>query len=173
MDPALRRLSPAILALALLVWTVAAAPASAVGVRPVDGPVERGFDPPPQRWLAGHRGVDLRASPGTAVRAAAAGRVGFAGLVAGRPVVTVVHGGLRTTYEPVRAVVAAGRAVRAGEVIGVLEPGHGCGSSDCLHWGLKRGAVYLDPFLLLERARVRLLPGALAGSLSPGGTSTP
>src|SRR5690349_8021915 len=49
-------------------------------VRPV---VERGFEPPPEPWAAGHRGVDLGAAPGTEVVAAATGRVSFAGTVAG------------------------------------------------------------------------------------------
>ena len=48
--------------------------------------------------------------------------------LAGRGVVSIEHeGGLRTTYEPVTATVRAGRDVTAGELIGVLQPGHpGC-----------------------------------------------
>ena len=169
MDSSLRRLWPAVLALTLLAWAAEAAPAAAVGVRPVDGAVARGFDPPARPWLPGHRGVDLLGTPGTPVRAAAAGRIGFTGEVAGKPVVTVVHGALRTTYEPVRAVVSATAMVSAGQVIGVLEPGHRCGDRVCLHWGLRRGEVYLDPLLLLERPRVRLLPAAVAGRLAVRG----
>lgn len=172
----LRRVLPMIPLLGLLVW-LAAPPAAAAGVRPIDGPLARGFAPPSQPWLAGHRGVDLRGSPGTPVRAAAAGRVGFAGEVAGKPVVTVIHGGLRTTYEPVRAVVRQGQVVAAGQQIGVLEPGHACGVDDCLHWGLRRGDTYLDPLLLLERPQVRLLPGSavaeLTGAFAPDGPSGP
>lgn len=147
-------------------WLVPAVPAGAVGVYPVDGPVVRGFDPPAQRWQPGHRGVDLLARPGTAVRAARSGRVGFAGEVAGKPVVTVWHGGLRTTYEPVRAVVRAGDLVVAGQVIGELETGHACGTSQCLHWGLRRGEQYLDPLLLLTRPRVRLLSADAVAALA-------
>src|SRR5438128_12119850 len=54
--------------------------------RPV---VVRGFEPPPRPWSAGHRGVDLAAGQGSPVRAAAAGRVVFAGTVAGQGVVSV------------------------------------------------------------------------------------
>ena len=43
-------------------------------------------------------------APGAPVRAAGAGRVSYAGLLAGRGVLVVVHGALRTTYEPVTAV---------------------------------------------------------------------
>ncbi|MBC7373849.1 MAG: M23 family peptidase, partial [Frankiales bacterium] len=60
--------------------------------------VGRPFAPPASRYSAGHRGVDLPAPAGTAVRAAGAGRVSYAGLLAGRGVVVVVHGTLRTTY---------------------------------------------------------------------------
>jgi murein DD-endopeptidase MepM/ murein hydrolase activator NlpD len=125
---------------------------------PVPAPaVVRAFDPPPAPWMAGHRGVDLAAEPGTPVLAAGAGTVVFAGPVAGRGVVSVEHaGGLRTTYEPVTASVRAGEPVLAGQRIGVVtDARHGCA---CLHWGLRRGEVYLDPLTLLGRGRVRLLP---------------
>ncbi|MEJ3744139.1 M23 family metallopeptidase [Actinomycetes bacterium KLBMP 9797] len=122
--------------------------------------VVRGFDPPPQPWLPGHRGVDLAAPPGATVRAAGAGVVHFAGYVAGRTVVSVAHpGGLRTTYEPVAALVRVGARVRGGEPLGVLVAGHaGCPEPGCLHWGLRCGDEYLDPLALLGRAPVRLLP---------------
>lgn len=122
--------------------------------------VTRWFDPPPRPWLPGHRGVDLAAEPGATVRAAGPGVVHFAGPVAGVGVVSINHaGGLRTTYQPVTPSVSAGDAVVAGDPIGVLEPGHpGCLAAACLHWGLRRGATYLDPLALLGIGRVRLLP---------------
>ncbi|WP_435818994.1 murein hydrolase activator EnvC family protein [Micromonospora chersina] len=122
--------------------------------------VARRFDPPPQPWLPGHRGVDLAATPGAEVRSAGAGVVLFAGTVAGRPVVTVGHtDGLRTTYEPVRPGPAAGARVAAGTPIGLLIAGHpGCAAAACLHWGLRRGEEYLDPLALLGLGPVRLLP---------------
>jgi murein DD-endopeptidase MepM/ murein hydrolase activator NlpD len=122
--------------------------------------VVRRFDPPPQQWLAGHRGVDLAATPGAVVRASGPGTVIFAGRVAGRGVLSVVHaGGLRTTYEPVTATVAVGEVVASGAPLGTLDPGHpGCPAPACLHWGLRRGDLYLDPLALLGLGRVRLLP---------------
>jgi murein DD-endopeptidase MepM/ murein hydrolase activator NlpD len=81
-------------------------------------------------------------------------------MVAGRSVVSVGHAnGSRTTYEPVDPSVAAGQTVARGSPIGTLLAGHaGCPVAACLHWGLRRGDVYLDPLGLLHPPRVRLLP---------------
>jgi len=102
------------------------------------------------------------------VRAAGAGRVSYAGLLAGRGVVVVVHGDLRTTYEPVTASVRVGQQVAAGAVLGQLTAGHpGCPGT-CLHWGLRRGEVYVDPVQLVHRGPSRLLPlPAPAGATRP------
>lgn len=139
------------------------APAGSGWVPPVEPAVVRvsAFDPPDRRWLPGHRGVDLAAQEGQEVRAAGAGTVTFAGLLAGRGVVVVTHdGGLRTTYEPVDAVVAEGDQVRAGQLLGTLGDGDvHCGAPPrCLHWGLRRGQEYLDPWRLLQPGSPVLLP---------------
>jgi Peptidase family M23 len=122
--------------------------------------VVRAFDPPPQRWAAGHRGIDLLARDGAVVRAAGAGSVTFAGPLAGRGVVVVTHrNGTRTTYEPVTATVTRGERVGAGDALGRLTAANGhCLPLACLHWGRRRGDVYLDPMLLLRRGPARLLP---------------
>ena len=140
---------PAAVPAALWGWPLAGVPA-----------VTRRFDAPPTPYAAGHRGVDLLGADGSPVLAAGAGVVAFAGTVAGRPVVSVDHaGGLRTTYEPVQPLVAAGQAVARGSPLGVLATGHaGCPAGACLHWGLRRGETYLDPLVLLRPPRVRLLP---------------
>lgn len=119
------------------------------------------FRPPAHAYGPGHRGVDLAGRAGQPVLAARAGTVVFAGPVAGLGVVSVQHDdGLRTTYEPVSPTVAVGAVVRAGDVLGLLAPGHaGCPGSMCLHWGVRRDRLdYLDPLVLLRPARVRLLP---------------
>ncbi|MGW6291935.1 murein hydrolase activator EnvC family protein [Streptomyces sp. NPDC055058] len=136
-----------------------------VGGRPR---VLRGWEPPATVYGRGHRGVDLAAAPGTPVRAVAAGRVSFAGRVAGKGAVSVELPGtgeppLRTTYEPVRASVAKGDVVAAGAVVGTVEPAGSHCTAPCLHWGLLRGDIYLDPLALLppwllHRGPSRLLP---------------
>jgi murein DD-endopeptidase MepM/ murein hydrolase activator NlpD len=128
--------------------------------------VERGFDKPEHDWLPGHRGVDLAGAPGQAVLAAGDGIVVFAGMVADKPVVSIDHpGGLRTTYEPVKAAVSVGSRVGRGTRIGTLEAGHeGCAAAACLHWGARREAggrnrrEYVDPLGLLHTAPLRLKP---------------
>ncbi len=124
-------------------------------------PVLRRFSPPPTPYAPGHRGVDLGATVGTPVLASGAGVIGFAAQLAGRGVVTVVFdNGLRTTYEPVRPIVRQGERVARGQQIGWLATptGH-CGPGmSCLHWGLLRGSVYLDPLMLLGGSPVRLFP---------------
>jgi murein DD-endopeptidase MepM/ murein hydrolase activator NlpD len=120
-----------------------------------------GFDRPPQNWLPGHRGIDLVGRSGDQVLAAGNGVVTFAGLVAGKGVVVIKHGSLRTTYEPVSALVTVGSRVRVGQVIGTLVAGESHCSTrttvSCLHWGLLRGEKYLNPLSLVQK-RVRLLP---------------
>jgi murein DD-endopeptidase MepM/ murein hydrolase activator NlpD len=129
-------------------------------VWPLDGSraVGRPFDPPETRYGPGHRGADLPGRSGQPVRAAGAGRVSYAGLLAGRGVVVVVHGDLRTTYEPVEAAVRVGQVLPAGAVLGHLEAGHAGCPVACLHWGLRRGDDYLDPVQLVRRGPSRLLP---------------
>lgn len=127
--------------------------------------VERSFDWP--RFCAavgamGRRssGVDLNGSAGETVFAAGAGTITFVGSIAGRGVISIAHNtDLRTTYEPVTASVTVGMTVASGAPIGILETGHaGCPVPACLHWGLKREEIYLDPLSLFHRRQIRLLP---------------
>ncbi|MGW2327222.1 M23 family metallopeptidase [Streptomyces sp. NPDC001700] len=150
-----------------------AAPGSEGRSWPVAGPagaarpaVLRVWRPPPAPWAAGHRGVDLAARAGQPVRAAGTGRVSFAGPVAGRGVLTIELSGtgkppLRTSYEPVRATVARGARVAAGQVVGVVEAGPFHCAAGCLHWGLRRGDRYLDPLSLLPPSMLRGGPSRL------------
>ena len=93
------------------------------------------------------------------VRSALAGTVTFAGVLAGRGVVVVDHGDVRTTYEPVTNSVSVGDAIARGGVIGRLDlAGSHCFPEACLHWGLIRGSTYLDPLSLVGGGPIRLLP---------------
>jgi murein DD-endopeptidase MepM/ murein hydrolase activator NlpD len=120
-----------------------------------------GFDPPDQNYDRGHRGVDLAARTGEPVLATAAGIVVFAGAVGGRGVVSIDHGPVRTSYEPVSPAVRAGQPVRLGQPIGRVSSGGHC-TGRCLHWGLRQGVSYIDPLLLLGRPEgpIRLLAAA-------------
>ncbi|WAL69801.1 M23 family metallopeptidase [Amycolatopsis cynarae] len=123
--------------------------------------VTRSFDAPADEYGAGHRGVDLGATPGQPVLAAAEGVVVFAGQVGGQEVLSIDHdGGLRTTYEPVAPTVAPGTQIFQGQPIGTVAPGHpGCPQAACLHWGVRRGGEYLNPLALIRTASViRLKP---------------
>ena len=159
----------AVLLILVRVLTPSAATAATEGPPPTvalwtaplaDLVVARPFEAPPHAYGPGHRGVDLAGAVGTSVLAAGDGVVAFAGMVAGRPVVSIDHAnGLRTTYEPVDPSVGAGQAVARGSPIGVLTAGHpGCPTEACLHWGVRRGESYLDPLALLRPPRIRLLP---------------
>ncbi|MEX5295230.1 M23 family metallopeptidase [Kocuria sp. CPCC 205268] len=101
---------------------------------------------PAHRWGRGHRGVDLAAEPGAAVRAPAPGTVSFVGFVVDRPVLTIDHGrGLRSSVEPVESDLVAGDRVRRGQVVGVLRGGGHCAPGSCLHWGVRRDGAYVNP----------------------------
>jgi len=149
-------------ALAVAALSFAGAPAAVADpghVWPVVGPVVRGFDPPETSYGAGHRGIDIAAPVGTPVLSAADGVVTFVGVINGISMVTVTHGDVRTTYQPVAPSVSDGQAVAAGQAIGTLLDGHGDTTS--LHFGVLQGDTYLDPLSWLggqATQRVRLLP---------------
>jgi murein DD-endopeptidase MepM/ murein hydrolase activator NlpD len=156
----------AVLALFSMVFAVILQPTPATSASQWGWPMKTarlslGFDRPPQNWLPGHRGVDLVGRTGDQVYAAGNGVVMFAGSVAGKGVVVIKHGSVRTTYEPVAASVLVGSKIRVGELIGKLAPGQShCATQtavSCLHWGLIRGDQYLNPLFLVKK-QVRLLP---------------
>ena len=121
----------------------------------------RGFDPPLHNWLPGHRGVDLLAHSGQMVFAPANGFVVYVSNLAGRGVLVIKHGQLRTTYEPVVSELALGDQVFRGDPIARVQCGsnHCCigARAKCLHWGLLRGHQYLNPLRKVD-VHIRLLP---------------
>ncbi|TNL99293.1 M23 family metallopeptidase [Corynebacterium tapiri] len=110
---------------------------------------------PEKNWQRGHRGVDLALDQAGEVLAAGSGTVAFAGVVAGRPSISIDHpDGIRTTYTPVHARVKEGDSVSEGQVIGTLAHGH-----PGLHWGVLKGKDhYIDPLSLLDVPEIRLKP---------------
>jgi murein DD-endopeptidase MepM/ murein hydrolase activator NlpD len=153
------------LTLALLVGAaVGGSPASAAGSPPMarlgtwSWPVTgahalaRPYVAPAGPYGAGHRGIDIRPSPGTEagapVLAPADGVVHFAGFVVDRPVLSIEHsGGVLSSFEPVETTLVAGDRVTRGQVIGTLLPGH-C-AAPCLHLGVRVGGEYVNPLLFL------------------------
>src|SRR6187455_1658048 len=120
----------------------AAAPDPPGYLPPVDAAVVDPFRPPATRFGPGNRGLEYGTQPGVPVRAAAGGRVTFAGAVAGTLHVTVLHDdGIRTSYSFLQRVdVVIGQHVEQGDQLG-LTGGH-------LHLGARRGDEYFDPATL-------------------------
>lgn len=129
--------------------------------------ITREFELPAQRWLRGHRGVDIDASIGDLVQAPGDGVISFAGFVVDRPVISVTHSnGMRSSLEPVTSLVQVGSRVAASEIIGTVAEGAHC-DGRCLHWGVRKGDVYLDPLLQLIRVPIVLLP-RYSGEIASG-----
>lgn len=120
---------------------------------PVEAPVADPFRPPATRYGTGNRGLTYDVAAGTAVRAAAAGRVTFAGTIGVARYVTIAHAdGWETTYSFLDTVVVArGTFVVAGDVVATAGPG--------FHFGVRDGPAYLDPAGVFARphTEVRLV----------------
>jgi murein DD-endopeptidase MepM/ murein hydrolase activator NlpD len=125
---------------------------------PVQGPVIRGFEPPPNPFASGHRGIDIGAPFGSDMAAAQDGIVAFAGWVGGSLFVSIDHDdGVRTTYSWLSGIsVVLGDAVTQGQVVGQTGQGHPGSATPHLHFGARVGSTYIDPLLLL-------LPGSVGG----------
>lgn len=146
----------AFLSLILVAHAAVAAPAVIVPARfrpPVAAVIFDHFRPPSCLWCAGNRGIDYAVAVGTPVAAAGAGQVEFSGPVGRDLFVVVAHpDGLRTTYAFLTEVsVSRGQVVTTGDIVGLSGPD--------LHFGVRRGATYLDPepFLATRRMRARLV----------------
>ena len=92
---------------------------------PVAGSVVRGFDTRAGPYGPGHRGIDIAASVGEMVRAPAAGRVMFAGPVAGTTWVSLlVAPGVLVTLGPMLDPPITAERVGRRAPVGRLGPGH-------------------------------------------------
>lgn len=115
---------------------------------PVNGPVVSGFG---MRWGRLHEGIDIAASTGTPIWAAAAGTVIYAGWLGGYGNLVVVdHGnGLATAYAHASAIlVAVGQQVSQGETVSLVGS-TGNSSGPHLHFEVRVNGIAVDPLLYL------------------------
>jgi murein DD-endopeptidase MepM/ murein hydrolase activator NlpD len=155
------------LVLSLLALLLLAAPASAHAGswrRPVDGEVLRAFHVRANPYAAGqHRGVDLAAPLGAAVRAACSGRVSFAGRVPGGGLtVSTRCGPLIATYQHLAmAAVRRDQSVIAGARLGTVgRSGDPRAPAPHVHLGVREAASgrYVDPLTLFGAGRPGVPP---------------
>ncbi len=123
--------------------------------RPIEAEVHDPWRAPDHQFGPGNRGIEYDSAPGATVRASQAGRVTFAGAVAGVRWVTVRHSGrLRTTVGPLESIdVAVGESVGRGDLVGR--------ASGRLHFSARLDGDYIDPALLFGPMQVvvRLVHG--------------
>jgi hypothetical protein len=147
--------------IAALLLAVLAAPAGATWRPPVAGGLTRPFAVTTSPFAAGqHRGIDLRAAPGTPVRAPCGGRVVFAGRAGtSGGVVTLRCGRWRVTHLPLATItVHAGTSVGPGTRLGTVARGTDHAG---LHLGVRREGnrfAYVDPLRFLAPAPTAPLP---------------
>lgn len=117
----------------------------------VSGP----YRAPPSPYASGHRGIDLPAGPGDAVRAPVAGTVSFVGRVVDRPVLSIrVDARTILSFEPLDASdlnsgmdgegLSEGDSVYRGQLLGVIAEGGHC-ESECVHLGVRVDGEYVNP----------------------------
>jgi murein DD-endopeptidase MepM/ murein hydrolase activator NlpD len=133
-----------------------------------DRAVLRPFIAPATPYGPGHRGVDILAVE-DALLAPADGIVRFAGMVAGRPVLSIDHGdGIISSSEPVESALDAGDSVARGDPIGTVLDGH-C-AERCVHFGVRIDGEYVNPLRWLGGGvRPILLPTRHPGSAGASG----
>ena len=122
---------------------------SAAGfIWPVNGTVVSGYG---WRWGRMHEGIDISASTGTPIWAAAAGNVIYAGWLGGYGNLVVVdHGnGLATAYAHASSIlVSVGQPVGQGETVSLVGS-TGNSSGPHLHFEVRVNGAAVDPLLYL------------------------
>ncbi|MFT4989444.1 MAG: murein DD-endopeptidase MepM/ murein hydrolase activator NlpD [Acidimicrobiales bacterium] len=114
------------------------------------------FRPPAHIGAEGNRGLEYGTSDNQVVAVAASGYVLFAGPVAGRKAISVVHAdGVRTTYTGLLEIwVVEGMTVNQHSAIALASTG--------FHFGARVNDHYLDPQILIDASdvevRARLVP---------------
>ena len=148
-----------LLSAATVLVTLAVAPAAHAWSWPVDGPVLRPFSLADDPYADGqHRGIDIGAAEGEAVRAPAAGTVSFVGTVpnGGRVVTVLTSDGYAVTLLQLgTTAVQRGAEVDEGVLVGSVGPSaDGVTTSPHVHIGIRRAGEaegYVDPESLLPR----------------------
>jgi murein DD-endopeptidase MepM/ murein hydrolase activator NlpD len=110
---------------------------------PVSGPITSGFG---MRWGRMHEGIDIGVPTGTAIHAAAAGTIIFAGVMGGYGNIVVIdHGaGVSTAYGHMSAIWIGGGTVGQGASIGAVGcTGHCTGPH--LHFEVRINGSPVDP----------------------------
>ena len=134
---------------------------------PVDAPVRlvNQYRQPNSDYSAGHRGVDYLVSQRQSVIAPADGQVWFAGKVAQRPLLSLLHdGGYLTEFEPVCTDLKKGERVFAGQEIAQVCQAEAnylqhCPNAICLHFSMRYEGKYLSPIVFIGGLNPsRLLP---------------
>ncbi len=123
-------------------------PSASGFIWPVNGTVVSGFG---MRWGRLHEGIDITASSGTPIWAAASGTVIHAGWLGGYGNLVVVdHGdGLATAYAHASAIlVGVGQQVSQGETLSLVGS-TGNSSGPHLHFEVRVNGVAVDPLLYL------------------------
>jgi murein DD-endopeptidase MepM/ murein hydrolase activator NlpD len=123
-------------------------PSSSGFIWPVNGPVVSGFG---WRWGRMHEGIDITASTGTPIWAAADGTVIWSGWRGGYGNCVVVdHGnGLATLYAHASSLlVSVGQRVSQGETVSLVGS-TGNSSGPHLHFEVRVNGVAVDPLLYL------------------------
>ncbi|MBV8387554.1 MAG: peptidoglycan DD-metalloendopeptidase family protein [Acidimicrobiia bacterium] len=129
----------------------AAGPTSAAGlIWPCHGPLTSPFG---MRWGRMHQGQDIACGDGTAIHAAKAGTVVFAGVMSGYGNVVIIDhgGGFSTLYaHQSRMAVQQGQHVNQGDVIGYVgSTGHSTGPH--LHFETRFGGAPRNPIPYLPK----------------------
>jgi murein DD-endopeptidase MepM/ murein hydrolase activator NlpD len=98
------------------------------------------------RWGRMHYGIDISAPYGTAVRAAASGRVIYAGGMSGYGNIVVIDhgGGLATAYAHLSSIWAGSGSVSQGQSIGAVGCTGYC-TGNHLHFEVRVNGSPVDP----------------------------
>jgi murein DD-endopeptidase MepM/ murein hydrolase activator NlpD len=118
-------------------------PSASGFIWPVSGPITSPFG---WRWGRMHEGIDIGAPTGTAIHAAKAGTIIFAGVQSGYGNIVIIDhgGGVATAYGHMSAIWVGGGSVSQGQGIGAVGcTGHCTGPH--LHFEVRINGAPVNP----------------------------